>query len=375
MRCGHGGGRASVPSMSTDTAVVIEELAIPASMDAPDAADFAEMVDVRNAIETHVMGTDVLNYTARELLPIYRMQHHEPMRIFVARVAGRIVGRGILSWSSAEDTTASWAEVEVLPSFRRRGVGTALLDHLTSLALASGRPTLQADAIHSRPETGERIEPPTGFGWLSADDPGARFLRHHGYQLEQVARISGLRLPVDPSLLAAKRASAQDAAGPGYRVVSWAGPTPPEWVDDLATLKTRMSTDAPSAALDMSEEKWDAARVADWDGQLADSGRERLTVAALHVPTGRLAGFNELYLPADRARPVSQEDTLVLAEHRGRRLGMLLKVANLQELAEVSPSSPMVTTFNAEENRHMLDVNEAVGFTAIGYEGAWKLTP
>ena len=362
-----------MPIVSTDTAVVIEELAIPASMDSPDAAGFAEMVDVRNAIETHLMGTDVLNYTARELLPVYRVQRHEPIRLFVARVEGRIVGRGLLSWSAAEDATASWAEVEVLPEFRRRGVGTALLDHLTAIALDSGRPTLQADAIHTRPSTGDRIESPTGFGWLSADDPGVRFLLHHGYQLEQVARISGLPLPADPALLAEKRAAAQAAAGDDYRVVGWVGTTPPEWVDDVATLKMRMSTDAPSAGLDMNEEKWDAARVADWDGQLGDSGRERLTVAAEHLPTGRLAGFNELYLPADRARPVSQEDTLVLAEHRGRRLGMLLKVANLQQLATVNPSSPLVTTFNAEENRHMLDVNEAVGFTAIGYEGAWKL--
>lgn len=48
---------------------------------------------------------------------------------------------------------------------------------------------------------------------------------------------------------------------------------------------------------------------------------------------------------------------------------MLLKVANLER---ERPGHPSVITFNAEENRHMLSVNEAVGFTPFVYEGAWK---
>jgi hypothetical protein len=94
-------------------------------------------------------------------------------------------------------------------------------------------------------------------------------------------------------------------------------------------------------------------------------------VAALHVLSENLVGFSELTVPRDGGGTVRQEDTLVLSEHRGHRLGMLLKIASLRRPAALSPRSRMIYTFNAE-NRHMLDANEALGFRAVGLEGAWR---
>jgi hypothetical protein len=79
-------------------------------------------------------------------------------------------------------------------------------------------------------------------------------------------------------------------------------------------------------------------------------------------------------VPPQASRAVTQEDTLVLREHRGHRLGMLLKLANLQFLERVHPGHPAIVTFNAEENRPMLSVNEHVGFVPVGYEAVWKRT-
>jgi hypothetical protein len=212
------------------------------------------------------------------------------------------------------------------------------------------------------------ISPPTGYGTVSLDDPGVRFLVNRGYALEQVRRISFLGLPVDAARLDGLEQNARRAAGPEYTLVQWAGNTPGHRLADLAWLKTRMSTEDPTAGLDSVEDPWDEARVVQRDQDQHASGRSLLTAAVEHLPTGRLVGFTELSFPAV-GRAARQEDTLVLSEHRGRQLGMLLKSANLRRLGA---GAELIYTFNAEENRPMLAVNEALGFNPAGYEGAWR---
>lgn len=352
------------------TAFTIEELVIPTSIDAPDAADFIEMTHVRNEIEADTLGNRDLCYEPAELLPNWQ-DPYQPQRLMVARVDRRIVARAVYEAPLSEGSTEAWLSIEVLPEFRRRGIGSALYDTLAGFAAADGRTVIQSYVMHKRVD-GETLSPPTGFGSVPLNTPETTFLLHRGFHLEQVERMSRLALPFDRKTIASILEGAMDAAGSDYRLVSWVGRTPDQWLADVAALHQRMSTDAPSAGLDFAEEAWDEERMRQLDDRRATSPRTMLVVAAEHVPTGKLAGFTELSVPPEIDRPVEQQDTLVLREHRGHRLGMLLKVANLQFLAETYPGHPSVTTFNAEENRHMLDVNEAVGFVAVGYDGGWK---
>jgi GNAT superfamily N-acetyltransferase len=356
-------------------AFTIDELAIPASLDGPDAADFRATVDVRNAVETEGYGTDELNFTAEELHPHWIDHEYEPKRLFVARVDGAIVARAIYE-VQPEDTGVAWVSIQVLAEHRNRGIGSALADALDAIAVAESKSKL---IVYTVSKTGEggRIAPPTGFGSVPAGNAEVRFLLARGYTLEQVERGSRLALPVDADLLRTKLAEASAAAGDDYMVHSWSDRTPERWQADMAHLFTRMSTDAPSAGLDEPEDLWSIERLIAAEDRLDAGPRSTLAAAIEHVPTGRLIAYTTLSLPAEPDRPVSQEDTLVLREHRGHRLGMLLKVANLLNLEREHPGYPSVITFNAEENRHMLDVNEAVGFVPMGYEGAWKrmLTP
>ena len=353
----------------------IEEAPVPPSLADDRDGVFAGMVAVRNACEIAGYGIPEVAVTAEEMFPHY-LDPHEPKRIFVARVsggpdAGRIVGRGIHETLLADGTTA-WFDLQVLPEFRERGIGRALADTLESLAREQGQTRLITYAV-SADAPGERLVPPTGFGSIPAGNREVRFLLARGWTLEQVERGSRFALPADPVALEELRTEAEAHAG-DYRVFAWLGATPPELLEDMALLQTRMSTDAPSAGLGQPEDVWTAERFAAKEALLLDGPMKLLTAVAMHEPSGHLAGFTYLGAPRELDRAVSQWDTIVLREHRGHRLGMLLKITNLQLLADVAPGHPSVLTWNAEENRPMLSVNEAVGFVPIGYEGAWGKT-
>jgi GNAT superfamily N-acetyltransferase len=349
----------------------IEELSIPRGIGATGWDDFVEMTRVRNEIEATTIGTEELGLSPEELLPRW-IDAHDPRRLFLARVGGRIVGRGTYEFSATPGDPVGWLTVEVLREFRRRGIGNALFQAMEAVALQDGR-TVYQTGFFSRPKLrGSKLKAPTGFGSVPAKDDGVRFALTHGFSLEQVERASRLALPVEPGVLDRLRSQAETAAGPDYRIVRWEGRTPVDRRADLAMLRRRMLTDAPYGSLDISEEEWTAERVRDQDDLEQEGPRILLTSAIEHIPSGQLVAFNELAVPPDPARPVAQRDTLVLSEHRGRRLGMLMKVDNIQALTTAHPGHPAITTGNAEENRYMLDVNEAVGFVALAYESAWK---
>lgn len=359
---------------TADPVFTVVELIVPDHLDSPDAADFVGMAAVRDIVEAeqrsgHGEADTADAMTAAELLPNWKNET-SPMVGFVAKAGGRVVARGSLALPI--DARECWASVAVLPTFRRRGIGASVYERLERAARHAGRGTIQNQTIFPASPAGNRgatIPAPTGFGSVPVDLPSTRFLQRRGFTLEQVGRVSGLSLPMDAGAFARRLA---EAAAAGYRTVTWQGRTPEEWVDGIAHLRTRMSTDAPSAGLEQTEDVWTADRVRSVDELWAASPRILLTTAVLHDASGRLVGYTELDVPAQPDRAVEQVDTLVLREHRGKRLGMLLKLTNLRELGDRFPAHGFVQTMNAEDNRHMLDVNEAVGFRPISYAARWK---
>lgn len=348
------------------------ELELPVDgFDEPALSRIARYVATANRVTQDFWGDDAYDTTVDEIVASLRHPDDEVVRRFLVVEDGEDVGRSIAALNREEGASVAYLSAWVVPEARGRGVGRAIAEHIEGVAVELGATTLQAWIDHRAPVEGDAgMAPASGHGSVAAD-AGARLAVALGYTLEQVDRISELDVASARATLERDRADALAHAGDAYDVRSWQGRTPPELADALAELHARMVTDAPSAGLDIDDESWDAARLARKEDELEDAGQTILQAIALHRDSGEVVAFTVLVLPAP-GRPAFQEDTLVHAGHRGHRLGMLVKTENLLQLGRLHPDRTRVITWNAEENRPMLAVNEALGFVAVGAEGGWQ---
>lgn len=355
---------------------------VPATLDHPDAWALHGAEIVSREVDADTYGHEDLAFTAQYLWAKLQEQEYARRVRLVAVPADvadpapdDVAGSASVILPRHSNEHLAHASVTVRPRFRRQGIGTALLLAVEELAAAEGRTTVILESEHGgEPVAGTpgALEPASGAGRIAVGDPGAVLCLRHGYALEQAARYSVLDLPVATDRLAALHDDAAARAGADYRLVSWRDRAPEQWLDAWALLETRMSTDEPQAGLDLAEDPWDATRLRRYEADIAASGHGYLVVAAEHVPTGSLAGFTMVQYQLDRPGPVFQEDTIVLGEHRGHRLGMLVKADLLQRLRDVRPEARRVHTWNAEENAFMLGINVALGFRPAGVAGAWQ---
>ncbi|MFD2840068.1 GNAT family N-acetyltransferase [Populibacterium corticicola] len=285
----------------------------------------------------------------------------------------KVVGYALISMPLKDNKHLAYVDVVALNNeYEIHEFG---LEAAEKVAREHGRTVLNAYYAHGRePEVGDphRLESPTGIGAVDRTDPEVRALLEAGWSIEQTERYSVLDLPVDPEKLAELEHEAVSRADSTYRLVSWQDHSPEEFIDGHAALQQAMSTDVPSAELEIEETVFDAERIRKFEDRIARMGRGYLAVAAQHRQTGELAGFTRVEYMSDRPEVVIQEETLVRAGHRGHRIGMWVKAAMLRQLPEVRPQAARLHTWNAGENSYMLNINVALGFTKRGIESAWQ---
>jgi GNAT superfamily N-acetyltransferase len=239
------------------------------------------------------------------------------------------------------------------PASRRQGIGSALLATARAAAEADGRTSLSV-----RTSTG-------------TPGPVDAFLEAHGYRQELL--LQTMALTVADCDQEALRTTVR-AASPGYHLARWQGVAPADLAAAYARARGAFG-DMPTHGFDNGASVWDEERVRDRAENAARRGDALLTVAALAEDEHGLesvAGFSEIRLPGG-GRHAVQSDTAVVREHRGRGLGLWVKAAMLQWLLGAHPEVVEVLTSCVDSNRHMIAINEQLGFREVGAERHFQL--
>jgi GNAT superfamily N-acetyltransferase len=237
--------------------------------------------------------------------------------------------------------------LHVHPEHRRRGVGTLLLRTVARAARDEKRRSLVVEA--------------------SAQTSGAVFLEANGFTCALSLSLLLLNVPEARGIEEIVRT---DHAG--YGLTRWLGVVPDDLAEAFAAAKSAMG-DMPAGKMDYGTTTWDIDRVRDMAEVVEKRGDTLLTVAALHDDT--ITGFTELVIPVGNGTRAIQYDTAVVSAHRGKGLGLWVKAAMLEWLRAEWPAVLEIETDNAEDNTHMLAVNDRLGFRPLRQTRQYQCDP
>jgi GNAT superfamily N-acetyltransferase len=289
-------------------------------------------------------------WSEREFVSMFQTRFPDITRgLYAAYDGDEIVGGASTIYPVLDNLDKAYVHVVVDPDHRRLGIGTALEQRVSEAARGEGRPTViggTAVPIARREEHEYR-----------------RFAESRGYKLANVEIARCLELPIAGEQLDAWTAEAA-ANHAEYRIQTFDGEIPDELAESFCELLGLLAVEAPTGDLDFEPEVVPVESLRAREKLIAEQGRTVYTSLAIDRD-GRAVADSVLAVPADDDENVMQWATLVHREHRGHRLGLAVKVANLRAMQAAHPERKRIWTQNSEVNDHMVSINEKLGFKPV----------
>ncbi len=257
-----------------------------------------------------------------------------------AFVNDRLVG--FASCETADDTPdTAWVSVSVMPDQAGTGVGSAL----AAAAEAAAAPEVArfvASVYRPAPRDVTRLieafAAPLGYAIATTETVVELDLEH--------ADLA----PTDPH--------------DGYTVETYVDGVPEALRPEVGVLKGLVDAEAPNGELNWQPTSVSPQEYLDELETWQRQGRKAIETVA--VDDGGVVAWTCMIVPPDPERPAQIEGTLVRSEHRGKRLGSAVKVANLHRARALGVRR--VRTSSDDRNHWMRAINADLGFTPVESE-------
>jgi GNAT superfamily N-acetyltransferase len=268
--------------------------------------------------------------------------------LWSATLDGVVVGMAQLALPHLDNQhTAIMSGLFVHPAHRGRGIGTLLLAAVTDRARAGGRTVLMTSP----------------YSPVDRPGPGEEFLASRGFAIgiAEMSRVCDLH-ETEPSWAALEAGAASHHVG--YRLEPWQDRIPERLVDGYCRLGDVFNSEAPTGELDLEDEVWTPERVTERDERFLATGRRQFGVLA-YAADGTCVATTELFVNDAASWRALQSGTLVIRGHRGHRLGLAVKLANMRAVRARFPECRYIFTAVAGVNAPMNAVNDLLGFRDV----------
>ena len=233
------------------------------------------------------------------------------------------------------------------PEMRRRGIARAMAETSYDVARSRDRNLMITEAFAPFERTSPGLQFGEAMGFTKAIEDGMKVV-----DLDETESLwDDIEARVAPRYA-------------DFRLVAWIDRIPDDLVEGYCHLSEMFLEEAPMGELELEREKWDEDRVRKREERNARQGRHNPSVAAI-APDGTMAGFTEVILNDASPWRGLQSGTIVVPEHRGRKLSLGLKIANHRQLRQHFPECKVLLTGNADVNAPMNAVNDALGFREV----------
>ncbi|SDT24434.1 GNAT family N-acetyltransferase [Microlunatus soli] len=309
--------------------------------DADAIAQLAELINAAGAVDDPDSPPIPADLLGRQLEFGWDL---EPSERFLYRPSADAAVVGTLSVHAPQRDNLQLMDIGVTthPDHRRAGHGTAMMSEAIRRAQEIGRTILWAGCAHDD-EGAAAFLTANGFGYAS----------HEARRYQWPDRV-------DHDQLDELYRTAEQAAS-DYELIRTTAPSDDELLTELIEV-TAAINDAPMGELDFEDEKFDLQRLKDFEAAALGKGEKLYRTFARHRDTGKVGGHTIMMVQPSLPTYGNQYDTAVHRDHRGHRLGMLLKIDMMRWLAKAEPQIERIETWNHADNDYMISVNEKIGY-------------
>jgi GNAT superfamily N-acetyltransferase len=244
--------------------------------------------------------------------------------------------------------------IEILPEYRRQGIGRQALALLLPFAQKRKRTLWMT------------------FAWDNIV-AATQFLEELGARRGSEIKMNQLKLAEFDHSVVERWLEQSEKLKMEFELGFWDAAYPDANLDDVVALLQEVANDQPRDSLEMEDMKFTPQLLRSWEKNTFARGDQRWTMYAMDKTNGKVVGLTDVFWNPNRRMILNQAFTGVYPAYRSKGLGRWLKAEMMQKVLRERPEVQFIRTGNATSNVPMLKINNEMGFKPYIANTIWQV--